>query len=152
MNKLKLLAAASAVMLLTGAGTALGQSAHTSAASTVVTTKSTSLGTILVTGSGQTLYADMGSCTGWLPPDLAAVESQGHAHREGKGEGGRPRQEETGQVTYKGHLLYTFATATTGTSGEGTGGFYVVSPSGSLITKAAKTTGSSGGSSSGGGW
>lgn len=151
MNKLKLLAAASAVTLLTGAGTAFGQSAHTSAASTVVTTKSTSLGTILVTGSGQTLYADMGSCTGGCLQIWPPLKAKGTLTAKGKAKAA-DLGKKNGQVTYNGHLLYMFASAPTGTSGQGTAGFHVVSPSGSVITKAAKTTGSSGGSSSGGGW
>ena len=44
------------------------------------------------------------------------------------------------QVTYNGHPLYTFASATKDTSGEGENGFYVVSPSGKKIIKPSKTT------------
>ncbi|MGD0197583.1 MAG: hypothetical protein ABSC56_06725 [Solirubrobacteraceae bacterium] len=149
MRQLKLLGAATTLLSLAGAGAAFGNSAHASAAATIVTTKSTSLGTILVTGSGKTLYADTGACTGGclqIWPPLAAkgtLKAEGQAKAADLGKAG-------GQVTYKGHLLYTFATAQTGTSGEGSGGFYVVSPSGSLVTKAAKSTG--GGSSTGGGW
>ena len=46
------------------------------------------------------------------------------------------------QVTYNGHPLYTFTadTSSTPTSGEGVNGFYVVSPSGTKITKTTKST------------
>src|ERR1019366_4291995 len=46
------------------------------------------------------------------------------------------------QVTYNGHPPYTFTADTTSSpiSGQGVNGFYVVSPSGKKIRKAAKTT------------
>lgn len=142
MNKLWLLAATSAATLLAGGGAALGESAHASSAATVVMTKSTSLGTILATGSGKTLYADTGACTGgclqiW-PPYMAKgkLKAEGQAKAADLGK-------KNGQVTYDGHLLYTFASDATGTSGEGSGGFYVVGPSGSLIKHAPKSSGSS---------
>ncbi len=52
------------------------------------------------------------------------------------------------QVTYKGHPLYTFVSDSKSnpTSGEGQNGFFVVSPTGSMITKSTKA--SSGGSTS----
>jgi len=136
------------------AGSAFGQSAHSSAA-TVVTTEKTSLGTILVTSSGRSLYLDVAdkpghpACTGgclsiWPPlkasgtlkaaggakaADLATIKIAGGIK----------------QVTYKGHPLYTFASDTKSgqTSGEGQNGFYVVSPSGSKVTKPT-SSGSSG--------
>jgi hypothetical protein len=55
------------------------------------------------------------------------------------------------QVTYNKHPLYTFASAATGTSGEGDNGFYVVSTSGSKITNSGKTTTTTSSSSSAGG-
>jgi predicted lipoprotein with Yx(FWY)xxD motif len=133
------------------AGSAFGQSAHSSAA-TVVTTEKTSLGTILVTSSGRSLYLDVAdkpghpACTGgclsiWPPlkasgtlkaaggakaADLATIKIAGGIK----------------QVTYKGHPLYTFASDTKSgqTSGEGQNGFYVVSPSGSKITKSSSSS------------
>jgi predicted lipoprotein with Yx(FWY)xxD motif len=145
MNKLKLLAAASALTVLAGgAATAFGQSAHASAARTIVATKSTSLGMILVTGSGQTLYADKQRCTGGCLQIWPPLKANGRLVAKGKAKAA-DLGKKNGQVTYMGHLLYTFASAPTGTSGEGVGGFYVVSPSGSLITKAAKSTGSGSG-------
>jgi predicted lipoprotein with Yx(FWY)xxD motif len=133
------------------ASSAFGQSAH-SAAATVVTTKKTSLGTILVTSSGRALYLDAGdkpghpACTGgclsiWPPLKASGTpKAAGSANAADLGTtkiaGGIK------QVTYKGHPLYTFASDTKSgqTSGEGQNGFDVVSPSGSKITKTTKTT------------
>ena len=142
------------------ASSAFGQSAHSSAA-TVVTTKKTSLGTILVTSSGRTLYLDAadkpghpactGSCLSIWPPLKASGTAEGVGWRR------RPSMLGTTkiaggitQVTYKGHPLYTFASDTTSgqTSGEGENGFYVVSPSGSKITKSTSTTSTTTSSSS----
>jgi predicted lipoprotein with Yx(FWY)xxD motif len=136
------------------------------AAGTMVSTKTTTLGTILVTGTGKTLYLDVndkaghpackGAClTIW--PALKAggkVTTSGHAKSADLGTikiaGG------VKQVTYDKHPLYTFASAATGTSGEGEHGFYVVSPSGSTISKAStspsKTTTTSTTTSTGGGY
>jgi predicted lipoprotein with Yx(FWY)xxD motif len=129
-------------------GVALASSAHTAASGTIVKTKQTSLGTILVNGKGQTLYLDVadkpgkqactGACLGFWPPLKAVgkVTAQGAAKAADlgtfKGAGGK-------QVTYKGHPLYTFASDSKSapTSGQGQNGFFVVSPNGSKITKAA---------------
>ena len=142
------------------ASSAFGQSAHSSAA-TVVTTKKTSLGTILVTSSGQTLYLDAsdkpghpactGGCLSIWPPLKASgtLKASGGAKTSMLGTtkiaGGIK------QVTYNKHPLYTFASAATGTSGEGDNGFYVVSTSGSKITNSGKTTTTTSSSSSAGG-
>ena len=133
------------------AGSAFGQSAHSSAA-TVVTTEKTSLGTILVTSSGRSLYLDVadkpghpactGGCLSIWPPLKASgtLKAAGAAKAADLGTikiaGGIK------QVTYKGHPLYTFASDTKSgqTSGEGENGFYVVSPSGSKITKSSSSS------------
>ena len=140
------------------AGSALAQSAQLTAhpsSATIVTTKKSSYGTILVTGSGRTLYLDVAdkaghpacthSCLSIWPPLKASgtVKAAGAARASLLGTikiaGGIK------QVTYKGHPLYTFASDTKSgqISGEGQNGFYVVSPSGSRITKktAMTTTG-----------
>ncbi len=139
------------------ASSAFAQSARSSKV-TIVMTRKTSLGTILVTSSGRSLYLDTadkaghpactGSCLSIWPPLKASgtVKASGGAKAADLGmikiAGG------TKQVTYKGHPLYTFTSDTKSgqTSGEGQNGFYVVSPSGSKITKASKKTspGSSG--------
>jgi predicted lipoprotein with Yx(FWY)xxD motif len=141
-----------ALTTLAMAGTALGQSAHASASRAVIKTTHSSLGTILVTGSGQTLYLNTGdkpghfACTGgcltvWPPLTTSGKpKSSGGAKAAElgttKGPGG------VTQVTYNKHPLYTFASASTGTSGEAVNGFFVVSPSGSKVTSKSSSGGS----------
>jgi predicted lipoprotein with Yx(FWY)xxD motif len=128
---------------------AFAMTAHSSKASTTVTTKKTKLGTILVTSSGRTLYLDKadkkghpackGACLTIWPPLKAngTLKASGSAKKSDLGtikiSGGIK------QVTYKGHPLYTFKSDTRAgeTSGQGVAGFFVVSPSGSMITKKA---------------
>jgi predicted lipoprotein with Yx(FWY)xxD motif len=152
MNTKGILPVAVALGALAIASAALGESAHSSTARAVVSTRHTSLGTILTTGSGHTLYIDAGAaCTSGCLSIWPPLKTSGAPKASGgakaallgttKGPGGIK------QVTYKGHALFTFASAATGTSGEGQNGFYVLSPSGSKITKStntAPTTGSSG--------
>jgi predicted lipoprotein with Yx(FWY)xxD motif len=139
------------------ASSAFGQSAHSSAA-TVVTTKKTSLGTILVTGSGQTLYLDAadkpghpactGGCLSIWPPLKASGTLKVSGGAKASMLGTTKIAGGVKQVTYNKHPLYTFASAATGTSGEGENGFYVVSPSGSKIGKSTSTTSTTTSSSS----
>jgi predicted lipoprotein with Yx(FWY)xxD motif len=143
--------------MLALAASALAQSAQMSR-TTIVTTKKTALGTILVTSSGRTLYLDAADkpghpacthgCLSIWPPlkAVGTVKAAGAAKAAFLGTakiaGG------VKQVTYRGHPLYTFASDTKSgqTSGEGQNGFYVVSTSGNKITKKASTrTTSSGG-------
>ena len=154
MRHLKLLiVAVSGAVALASAGVALGNSAHASAASTTVSAKKTSLGTILVTSSGKTLYLDKAdkpphfACTGGCLTIWPPLKANGTLKATGgaiaadlgkvKGPGGE-------QVTYKGHPLYTFVSDSKGnpTSGEGQNGFFVVGTTGSMITKSTKATGS----------
>jgi predicted lipoprotein with Yx(FWY)xxD motif len=127
---------------------AFARTAHP-ASGTVVATKKTSLGTILVTGAGKTLYlfvndkpghpACKGGCLTIWPPLKASgkVTVSGSAKKADLGTikiaGGIK------QVTYNKHPLYLFASAAKGTSGEGVNGFYVVSPSGSKVAKSTTT-------------
>ena len=162
MNRLTV-ALMSTVAMLATAAVAFASSAHTSAATTVVTTHHTKYGTILVTGSGRTLYLDAGdkpphfACTGgcltaWPPLKAAGkVTAKGSAKSAllgtVKGPGGK-------MVTYKGHPLYLFASDTSSgqINGEGVGGFYVVSANGAKVTKAVQnsSTTTSSSTSSGG--
>jgi predicted lipoprotein with Yx(FWY)xxD motif len=151
MKQRKPLIALVAIAALAAAGPAYASGSHASAASTVVSTKHTSLGTILVTGSGRTLYADRGdtprhfACTGgcltiWPPlKATGAVKASGAANKANLGKTKGPGGE---MVTYKGHPLYTFASDSKSnpTSGEGQNGFYVVGASGSMITNPSKPT------------
>lgn len=129
------------------------------AAGTVVSTKTTMFGTILVTGTGKTLYLDANDTSGHLACYGGCLKLWPPLKASGKlSAAGQARSADLGtirlaggskQVTYDKHPLYTFASATSGTSGEGEGGFYVVSPAGSKITQAvtspSKTTTTSAG-------
>jgi predicted lipoprotein with Yx(FWY)xxD motif len=130
---------------------AFGQSADAGASHTVVTTKNTSLGRILVNGSGQTLYLDVGdesghfACTGRCAAAWPVLATSGKPRATGKAKTsdlGTIKHGKVTQVTYKGHPLYTFSADSRSSplSGQGVNGFYVVSPSGNKITKTTKTT------------
>jgi predicted lipoprotein with Yx(FWY)xxD motif len=143
-HRIVLVAVAIAALALTAS--AFGQQAHSSAA-TVVTTKSTSLGSILVTSSGQTLYLDShdkpghaactGSCLSAWPPLKASGTPKASGSAKSSLLGTTKIAGGAKQVTYNGHQLYTFASdsKSSPTSGQGKNGFYVVSASGAAITK-----------------
>jgi len=145
MKRLRLLLALSSIAVL-GAATAYASTSHA-----VVTTKQTSLGTILVTSSGQTLYLDVGdkpghwACTGGCAGAWPVLATSGAPKAAGKAKAsdlGTIKHGKVTQVTYNGHPLYTFTADTKATpvSGEGVNGFFVVSPSGSKVTKSTKVT------------
>jgi predicted lipoprotein with Yx(FWY)xxD motif len=151
MKRLQLLLALSGIAVLGVTAAAFGQSAHSSAAQAVISTKQTSLGTILVNSSGQTLYLNsadkpghfpcVGQCAAAWPP----VTTSGKPKAAGKANAsklGTVKHGKVTQVTYNGHPLYTFTpdSKSAPTSGEGVNGFFVVSPSGNKITKSTKTT------------
>jgi predicted lipoprotein with Yx(FWY)xxD motif len=143
-HRIVLVAAALGALALTGP--AFGQSAHSSAATVVSTKKTSSLGTILVTSSGQTLYLDSAdkpghpACTGGCLSIWPALKASGTPKASGSAKAsllGTTKIAGGKQVTYNGHQLYTFSSDTKSnpTSGEGVNGFYAVSPSGSKVTK-----------------
>jgi predicted lipoprotein with Yx(FWY)xxD motif len=127
----------------------------TAAATAVVSTRSLSgLGTVLVNGQGRTLYVFMpdkhvkvtclGACAQLWPPTKLAAGQKASAAGEVKAtllatdpdpEGGRV-------ATYAGWPLYTYVPDTapgqaTGQDLETSGGkWYVIAPSGKLVTKA----------------
>jgi len=133
------------------AAAAFSAAAHASSPSTVVTTAHTSLGTVLATSSGKTLYLDTGdkppkfACTGsclkaWPPlKAVGSVKAGGSAKASLLGTVKGPAGK---MVTYDGHPLYTFLSDTKSnpTSGEGQHGFYAVSPAGGKVTKSRTTT------------
>ncbi len=143
-HRIVLVAVAIAAVALTGS--AFGKSAHSSAA-TVVTTKNTSFGTILVTSSGQTLYLNSKdkpghpACTGGCLSAWPPLKASGTPKASGGAKASLLATTKIAggvkQVTYKGHPLYTFTSDSKGSpiNGEGVNAFYVVSPSGSAITK-----------------
>jgi predicted lipoprotein with Yx(FWY)xxD motif len=142
---------AAAVGALALAGSAFGQSAHSSAATVVTTKKSPLYGAILVTSSGQTLYLDSAdkpghpACTGGCLSIWPPLKTSGTPKAAGSAKSSRLGTTKIAggvkQVTYDGHQLYTFASdnANSPTSGEGSHGFYVVGPSGKAITKSTST-------------
>lgn len=150
------------------ATTAPASAGSTSAASgaAVLKTASTPLGTILVDGSGRTLYlfkADTGTtstcngaCAQAWPPDLTNGKPQ-ETGLNAALVGTTVRADHSTEVTYHGHPLYYFAddSGPGQTNGQGVnafgGAWYVVAPDGSAVTAAPATapspssTGSTGG-------
>lgn len=156
MKRITLLAVVAGVAAVFAvSASAFGRTAHVAAAAAVVTTKQTSLGLILVTGSGQTLYLDTAdkpgkiACTGGCLSAWPALQTSGKPKAAGKAKAsllGTIKNGKITQVTYNHHPLYTFASDTKSapTSGQAQGGFFVVSAGGVKIAKAAsaKTTSS----------
>jgi predicted lipoprotein with Yx(FWY)xxD motif len=120
-----------------------------SGAASVVSTKTSSLGTFLVDANGRTLYlwdADHGSkstCSGacaqaWPPLTSTATPKAGGAVKASL-LGTSQRADGSSEVTYAGHPLYTFAgdTQPGQTTGQGSNGFgapwWVVTPAGKAL-------------------
>lgn len=162
-------AVAAPVFLLAACGTnssstSTGSSGGGSSAagpSATVETHSGGLGTYLTDGSGKTLYlfaSDHGgksSCSGACVSAWPPLTSKGIPEASGGAKTSMlatiSRSDGSKQVTYGGHPLYYFSgdSAAGQTNGEGVDGFgakwWLVSPSGASITKAASGSGGSGG-------
>jgi len=166
MNRLTI-AALSTIAALATAGAALASSAHTSASSTVISTRHTSLGTILVNAKGMTLYLNTGdkppkfACSGGCLQAWPAVKAVGTLKATPPAKTADLGSVKDGSfkiVTYNGHPLYTFTgDAKPGqVTGEGSNGFFVVTPAGVKKAPNAATTTttstSTSSSSGGGGW
>jgi predicted lipoprotein with Yx(FWY)xxD motif len=139
-----------------------GSSAPATGGSGTLQTRDTSLGKILVDGSGRTLYlfeADTGAtshcyggCAQAWPPDTTTGRPDAHG-LDASLVATTPRDDHTTQVTYAGHPLYRFAEDTRpgDTAGQGStafgGAWYVLGADGSPITGAApgSSTGGPGG-------
>jgi predicted lipoprotein with Yx(FWY)xxD motif len=136
-----------------------------STASTVtVSTKSTSIGTVLVNAQGHTLYwfaIDTptksncnGSCTTYWPPVMGKAAAASGTSLP-KGFGSITRSDGSVQATYDGHPLYTYIGDTSAgmTSGNGknlSGGlWWAMTPSGAKAASAGATPSTS--TSTGGG-
>ena len=130
-----------------GAGSSTSTSSAASGGAAAVDTASVGdLGTVLVDGSGRTLYlfeSDTGStstCTGTCAGTWPAMTTTGDP-TAGMGAsasmlGTTTRDDGSTQVTYNGHPLYRFAgdQAPGDTNGQGVGGiWWVVSPAGDPI-------------------
>jgi predicted lipoprotein with Yx(FWY)xxD motif len=122
---------------------------NSSGAGSVVSTKTSSLGTFLVDGNGRALYlwdADHGSkstCSGacaqaW-PPLTATGTPKANGAVKASLLGTTMRSDGSREVTYAGHPLYTFAGDTQAgqTTGQGSNGFgapwWVVTPAGKAL-------------------
>ena len=161
-----LVATAAVVALLTVffALPAAGKSA--TAAGPIISTASTSLGKIVVTSSGRTLYlfakdtngksTCTGQCATFWPPLIASAKPRAGAGARASLLGTTRRADGRMQVTYNHHPLYTFAKDTKKgqTTGEGVSAFgakwFAVSPGGAALQGSAPTNGGSGGSGGGG--
>lgn len=164
MKKIATLLATAGVAIGLTAAVAMASTAHTASSHAVVSTRSTSLGTVLVGTNGRTLYTlstdsknkstcSGGCATGWPPlTTVGAPKAKGSA--KSKDLGTISRAHGVKQVTYNGHPVYEFAgdSAAGQTNGQDQfafGGYwYAVSTSGSSVTKAPKKS-TSGTSSSG---
>ena len=122
---------------------------NTSGATSVLSTKTSSLGTFLVDANGRTLYlwdADHGAqstCNGacaqaWPPLTTTATPKASGAVKASL-LGTTKRTDGTREVTYAGHPLYTFAgdTQPGQTTGQGSNGFgapwWIVTPTGKAL-------------------
>jgi predicted lipoprotein with Yx(FWY)xxD motif len=149
-SRLPLLAGAVGVLLLTAA--CGGSSGTATPASTGVSTATTAPGKILVDSQGRTMYAfaadskGKSNCTGSCLQYWPAVPAGAKAPKASAGVtasfGVLHRQDGTTQLTVDGWPMYTYVGdskpgATTGQGKNLDGGlWWVVSPSGSWITKA----------------
>src|ERR1051325_9060934 len=156
MKRLMVVAAVLSVLTAVAAIAAVTASASV-AAKTRVNVRTTSLGKILVTTQGRTLFlfapdkrgksVCYGSCATYWPPLLVSGRPTAGAGVKSSLLGTTVRKDGKHQVTYNGHPLYTYVgDATAGkTKGQGlnlSGGlWWVVSPAGTAV----KTTTSGGG-------
>ena len=124
-------------------------SSNSSGAASVVSTKTSSLGTFLVDANGRALYlwdADhgakstcSGACAQAWPPLTTTSTPKASGKVEASLLGTTKRTDGSREVTYAGHPLYTFAGDTQAgqTTGQGSNGFgapwWVVTPAGKAL-------------------
>jgi predicted lipoprotein with Yx(FWY)xxD motif len=139
------------------ASPAAAGSAAASGAGVVVTTKTGALGTYLTDKAGRTLYlwvADTGTkstCSGSCATAWPPLTTSGAPTAAGSAKASElattTRDDGTKQVTYDGHPLYYFVGDKTAgaTAGQGSDSFgakwWVVTPAGVAVTKAASAAG-----------
>jgi predicted lipoprotein with Yx(FWY)xxD motif len=156
----KQLLVASALLTAIAAIAAMTASASV-AAKTRVNVRTTSLGKILVTAQGRTLYlfapdkrgksTCYGSCASYWPPLLVTGKPTAGTGVKASLLGVTVRKDGKHQVTYNGHPLYAYVgdTAAGKTSGEGlnlSGGlWWVVSPAGTAVKNTTSSSGGAGG-------
>ena len=141
-----------------GGGTTSTSAGSGGAAATVATADVGTLGTVLVDGTGRTLYLfenDTGTtstCTGGCAGTWPALVTGG-APAAGAGAtagmlGTTTRDDGTTQVTYDGHPLYLYSgdSASGDANGEGIGDvWYAVTSQGTPVEPSGSTSSSSGG-------
>jgi predicted lipoprotein with Yx(FWY)xxD motif len=112
------------------------------AANPTLKTASSSLGAIVVSTDGKTLYAfanDQGTtsaCTGGCATIWPPLKATGTPTGGSGIDASKLSTNAAGQVVYNGHPLYNFSgdSAAGTTNGQGIGGFFAVSPAGEPIT------------------
>jgi predicted lipoprotein with Yx(FWY)xxD motif len=130
--------------------------ATAAAAALVITTKSGSAGSYLTDGSGRAIYLWVkdgmnksncsGACASAWPPVSASGSVTASGGALSKDLGTITRSDGSKQVTYDGHPLYYYAgdTGAGQTNGQGSDGFgakwWLVSPSGTMITASESGT------------
>ncbi len=128
------------------------------ATTTVIETRTGSDGTFLTNGSGRTVYmfakdamdqsACSGACAAAWPPVTVSGKLVASGSAKASDLGMITRSDGAKQATYDGHALYYFAgdSAAGQTNGQGLNGFgakwWLVAPSGTIITAAANGSGS----------
>jgi predicted lipoprotein with Yx(FWY)xxD motif len=154
--------------LTLGSPQATGSTVSTSPSSTVVTTRDTPLGRILVDAQGRTLYlfakdsgpasACSGSCLTYWPAVVVTGQPQAAGGASAASVGVITGSQGSKQLSYAGHPLYYFA----GDSQAGqTGGqaldqfgaeWFVLDPSGSAVTAVSSSAAGSGSAGTGSGY
>ena len=140
------------------AAAASGSAGTPAGGATVVTTKSSGLGTILVDGTGRTLYLWLGdspntsactsSCAKYWPPLTTTSAATAGGKVDAGQLGTTKRSGGSEQVTYAGHPLYYYVgdKAPGDTAGEGSDGFgakwWAVAPDGSPVEKSGTASSS----------
>ena len=156
-----------AALAVAGCGSSDGSSTATANASgghsATVSVANTGLGKILVDSQGRTLYlferdsgttsACTGACAVEWPPLRATAKPTVGGGANASIVATSDRSDGKSQVTYNGHPLYLFSADQKAgdTNGQGVNAFgglwYVLSPTGTEITRTPSTSGGSGGSS-----
>jgi predicted lipoprotein with Yx(FWY)xxD motif len=160
--KKRLMVVSAVLLVLTVTAAIAALTASASVATTArVNVRTTSLGKILVTAQGHTLYlfapdkhgksTCYGSCASYWPPLLVTGKPTAGTGVKASLLGVTVRKDGKHQVTYNGHPLYTYVgdKAAGKTSGEGlnlSGGlWWVVSPAGQAVKNSTSSSGGGGG-------
>ena len=126
-----------------------GEPASGGSSTATVTVRSTSMGQVLSDSAGKPLYtygndqpgATTSACTGGCATAWPPLTASG-TPTAGPGVAGTLGKLASGQVTWNGHPLYTFASDTAGgnPTGDGVGGFHLAVASGTSSPAGGSTT------------